>query len=93
MIHTVDGAKRPWIQIWEGGAYYEHRKRSTLALSSGKLARVEAALDRRAERFTFRHPYLTMVIMFIAVPLLMLAAVSALTLLAALPAAMLFGLL
>ena len=28
MIHTVDGAKRPWIQIWEGGAYYEHRKRS-----------------------------------------------------------------
>ena len=54
---------------------------------------MEAALDRRAERFTFRHPYLTMVIMFIAVPLLMLAAVSALTLLAALPAAMLFGLL
>ena len=64
-----------------------------MSTGRGVIARVEATLDRRAERFTFRHPYLTMVIMFIAVPLLMLAAVSALTLLAALPAAMLFGLL
>lgn len=64
-----------------------------MSTGRGVIARMEAALDRRAERFTFRHPYLTMVIMFIAVPLLMLAAVSALTLLAALPAAMLFGLL
>ena len=64
-----------------------------MSTGRGVIARVKAALDRRAERFTFRHPYLTMVIMFIAVPLLMLAAVSALTLLAALPAAMLFGLL
>ena len=64
-----------------------------MSTGRGVIASVEAALDRRAERFTFRHPYLTMVIMFIAVPLLMLAAVSALTLLAALPAAMLFGLL
>ena len=41
----------------------------------GAFGRIEAAFDRRAEKFTFRHPYLTILIMFIAVPLLMLAAV------------------
>ena len=45
----------------------------------GAFGRIEAAFDRRAEKFTFRHPYLTILIMFIAVPFGMLAAVSALT--------------
>ena len=34
----------------------------------GAFGRIEAAFDRRAEKFTFRHPYLTILIMFIAVP-------------------------
>ena len=58
----------------------------------GAFGRIEASFDRRAEKFTFRHPYLTILIMFIAVPFGMLAAVSALTFLAAFPAALLFGL-
>ena len=39
----------------------------------GAFGRIEAAFDRRAEKFTFRHPYLTILIMFIAVPFGMLA--------------------
>lgn len=58
----------------------------------GAFGRIEAAFDRRAEKFTFRHPYLTILIMFIAVPFGMLTAVSALTFLAAFPAALLLGL-
>ena len=42
----------------------------------GAFGRIGAAFDRRAEKFTFRHPYLTILIMFIAVPFGMLAAVS-----------------
>lgn len=46
--------------------------------------------DRRAERFAFRHPYAAFLFMFIGMPLLILAAVIALTLLFLVPASLIF---
>ena len=57
----------------------------------GAFGRIEAAFDRRAEKFTFRHPYLTILIMFIAVPLGCWQPYRP-DFLAAFPAALLFGL-
>lgn len=46
--------------------------------------------DRRAERFAFRHPCAAFLIMFIGMPLLILAAVMALTMLFVVTASLIF---
>ncbi|MDO4295875.1 MAG: hypothetical protein Q4D90_06925 [bacterium] len=55
---------------------------STILKSIHKL---ENKFDRSAERFTFRHPYLAYLLMFVGIPLFILMAVTICTMLIAFP--------
>lgn len=52
---------------------------------------VESKFNRIAERFAFRHPYLTYLAMFIGVPVVILSAVAFCTAVVTLPLALIFG--
>ncbi|MDO5399753.1 MAG: hypothetical protein Q4F17_02065 [Eubacteriales bacterium] len=51
----------------------------------------ESRLDRRAERFALRHPNLALLFMLVAMPIFILAAVIACTMLLAAPLALILG--
>lgn len=55
------------------------------------LHRFEIRFDQRAERFSFRHPHLAFLAMFIGLLIFTLIAVTASTTLITLPFALLFG--
>ena len=55
------------------------------------LHRFEARFDQRAERFSFRHPHLAFLAMFIVLPIFTLIAVTASNTLITMPFALLFG--
>lgn len=56
-----------------------------------RLSRFETRADTAVERFVFHHKLLGSLMIFIGMPLAMLAAVCACTILAAVPFALLFG--
>lgn len=53
--------------------------------------RIEQRFDYCAERFAFYHPYAALLAMFIGIPVLILLAVTASTLILSFPMAYLFG--
>lgn len=55
------------------------------------LKKIEEKFDRRAERFVFRHPHMAFLVMFVGMPLFILAAVAALTMVIVFPTGMLMG--
>lgn len=55
------------------------------------IRKYENKVDRKAERFVFLHPYLSLLTMFIGMPLLILMAVAVSTTLITLPMAWVFG--
>lgn len=55
------------------------------------IYKVEKHFDKSTERFALHHPYLTLLAMFIGMPIFILLAVTVCTTLAALPFALIFG--
>ncbi len=55
------------------------------------IHKFEDKFDRHAERFAFRHPYLSFFAMFIGMPIFILTVVAAFTTVITLPLALIFG--
>lgn len=55
------------------------------------VARLERRFDRKAESFTFHHPVLASLLMFVGLPLFVLTAVCLFTIVISLPVSWLMG--
>lgn len=55
------------------------------------IRKLETKFDRSAERFTFRHPRLAFILMFLGVPAFILAATTLITVCITVPIVWLFG--
>lgn len=55
------------------------------------IRKFENRFDRTAERFAFHHPIAAFIVMFVCMPTFILLAVSVLTMVTALPLALIFG--
>ena len=55
------------------------------------IRKFEDKFDRNAEQFTFHHPYIAFIAMFIGMPIFILIAVTASTMIIAFPVAWILG--